>query len=184
MEEKGLYFIAIIPNGQICTEIISFKEDLAIRFESRAALKVVPHITLKTPFHFPAFDYHKLLKWFETLPIKTDSFQVELKNFGNFPNKKQPVIYADPIKNTSLHILQKDIIWNFKNAFPEVEIIDFDKKFYPHITVAYHDLKPELFREAWKEYQLKKYSAAFEVNNFHLLQHDYKKWNIISTYSL
>ncbi|MDB5226026.1 MAG: hypothetical protein JWN78_219 [Bacteroidota bacterium] len=184
MSEKGLYFIAIIPNEQICNEIRYFKEDLANRFGSIAALKVVAHITLKTPFQLPNASHAKLVQWFEALPIKADPFQVELKDFGNFPNKMKPVIYVDPIKNTSLHLLQKDIIWNFKNTFPDVEIIDFEKKFHPHVTVAYRDLKPDAFKEAWREYETKKYSALFDVRNFHLLQHDGKRWNIISTHSL
>ncbi len=52
------------------------------------------------------------------------------------------------------------------------------------MTIAYRDLKTNLFKEAWKEYETKKYAAVFNVNNFHLLQHNGKAWNIISPCNL
>jgi len=41
-----------------------------------------------------------------------------------------------------------------------------------------------MFLKAWKEYKDKSFDAEFEVDAFYLLQHDTKKWNIISTYNL
>ncbi len=79
--------------------------------------------------------------------------------------------------------MQKEIIRSFKNSFPAL-IHDVDLKFKPHITIAYRDLGPEKFKEAWKEYQIKIFNAVFEVTDIHLLQHNTKQWNIISTYAL
>lgn len=183
-ERQNLYFIAIIPSQEVCNEITAFKNDFANRFNSVKALKVVPHITLKAPFKLPAIEHAALLEWFQELYINLYPFTVEVKDFGAFHNSRSPVVFVNPVMNASLYSLQKELLKNFIAAYPDVFIPDLELKFLPHITIAYRDLQPQMFKTAWQEYSEKKYSASFEVVNFHLLQHDGKKWNIISTYPL
>jgi 2'-5' RNA ligase len=183
-EKENLYFIAIIPSQEICDEITSFKKDFADRFESKKALKVIPHITLKAPFKLPAPELSKLEQWFQKLSINLETFEIELKDFGAFDNKYNPVVFVQPIMNLHLYSLQQEIIRSFRLFYPQVPVQDLEIKYNPHITVAYRDLEPGRFRQAWKEYQLIKYTATFPVNDFHLLQHNGKEWKIINTYSL
>ena len=183
-EEENLYFIAIIPSQKICDEITGFKKDFAARFESKKALKVIPHITLKAPFKLPASELSKLEQWFQKLSINLETFEIELKDFGAFDNKYSPVVFVQPIMNIHLYSLQQEVIGSFRLFYPQVPVQDLEIKYKPHITVAYRDLEPERFRQAWKEYQFKKYTATFTVNDFHLLQHNGKEWKIISTNSL
>ena len=183
-EKETLYFIAIIPSQEIRDEITGFKKDFADRFESKKALKVIPHITLKAPFKLPAAELSKLEHWFQQLYINLETFEIELKDFGAFHNKNNPVVFVQPIMNIHLYSLQQEIIRSFRLFYPQVPVQDLEIKYKPHITVAYRDLEPEKFRQAWKEYQLKKYTATFRVNDFHLLQHNGKEWKIINTYSL
>ena len=182
-EIENLYFIAIIPQEELCNEIIRFKKDFAERFASKEALKVVPHITLKTPFRLPVSEHTKLLEWIRKLYINYEPFKIELKDFGAFHNPLTPVIFVHPVMNTALYSLQKEIARSFKISYPEL-ISRYDLKFMPHITVAYRDLEQHKFEEAWNEYKQKKFSAQFEVDKFYLLQHDTKRWNIIDTYLL
>ena len=115
--------------------------------------------------------------------INQPPFNIELKNFGAFQNKNNPVVYVNPVVTKDLQFMQKEIIASFSSLFPG-DIHPIDIQFNPHVTVAYRDLTPEMFAKAWQEYQHKKFDALFEVDAFYLLQHDSKKWNIISTYSL
>ena len=183
-EKENLYFIAIIPSQEIRDEITGFKKDFADRFESKKALKVIPHITLKAPFKLPAAELSKLQEWFRQLYINLETFEIELKDFGAFHNKNNPVVFVQPIMNLHLYSLQQEIIRSFRLFYPQVAVQDLEIKYKPHITVAYRDLDPERFRQAWKEYQVKKYTATFRVNDFHLLQHNGKEWKSISTYLL
>lgn len=183
-EKENLYFIAIIPSQEIRDEITGFKKDFADRFESKKALKVIPHITLKAPFKLPAAELSKLQEWFRQLYINLETFEIELKDFGAFHNKNNPVVFVQPIMNIHLYSLQQEIIRSFRLFYPQVAVQDLEIKYKPHITVAYRDLDPERFRQAWKEYQVKKYTATFRVNDFHLLQHNGKEWKSISTYLL
>lgn len=183
-ERQNLYFIAIIPPQEVCDEITAFKNDFADRFNSVKALKVVPHITLKAPFKLPSVEHAALVNWFQKLYINLYPFTIELKDFGAFHNRYSPVVFVNPIMNASLYSLQKEVLKNFISTYPDIPVPGLELKFLPHVTVAYRDLQPQLFKEAWEEYSEKKYEATFEVVNFHLLQHDSKKWNIISTYPL
>ena len=179
----SLYFIAIIPPDEICEEITTIKRDFAKRFNSRHALKVIPHITLKAPFQFPAEQDDLLLQWFEKLPVTTKPFIQELQNFGCFNNKRSPVIFIEPLMNESLLLLQENIIDDLRINFPFIAT-DRELNFKPHMTVAYRDLLPHQFHKAWHEYKDKKYERTFEVNSFHLLQHNNRKWNSLSLKSL
>lgn len=145
MEKENLYFIAIIPSKEVCDEITVFKLDLANSYGSKAALKVIPHITLKAPFKLPVSGHSLLQEWFQKLYINADPFQIELKNFGAFNNKNHPVIYLDPIMNVSLYSLQKEVIRSFRISYPELGVMDIELKFKPHVTVAYRDLEPDKF---------------------------------------
>ena len=179
----NLYFIALIPRKDIYDSIIGFKTDFALRFNSKIALKVIPHITLKNPFTLDTSDHEKLIQWFQKLSIDLTTFGISLNNFGAFQSPVSPVIFVQPVMNTPLYTLQKEIIRSFKNSFPSL-IHSYDLKFKPHMTVAYRDLVPAKFKEAWKEYSEKEYKTVFEVDSFYLLQHDTKKWNILETYLL
>jgi 2'-5' RNA ligase len=86
--------------------------------------------------------------------------------------------------NGGLQQLQKEVLLNYSNQYPKDNISKNEKDFHPHITVAYRDLKPATFHQAWQEYSNKEYYAAFKVDDFHLLQHDSKHWNVISTLKL
>jgi 2'-5' RNA ligase len=177
--EKNLYFIAIIPPEEVRNEILAFQQDLARHYDTKAALKVIPHITLKIPFKLSISAHAALLQWFQGLFIPVDPFTIELKNFGSFSNKYKPVIFVQPVMNTALYVLQKEIIRSFRISYPELETPDIELKFKPHITVAYRDLAPDKFPAAWSVYQTKIFSAVFRVDRFHLLQHNGKQWNII-----
>jgi 2'-5' RNA ligase len=184
MREENLYFIAIIPTKEICDEIVALQLDFARHFESKAALKVIPHITLKAPFKLPVSRHSGLQLWFRKLFINSGPFQVELKNFDRFYNKYRPVIYVRAVINVALYSIQKEIIRSFRISYPELNIIDLELEFKPHITVAYKDLKPDKFLEAWDVYKTKVFDAIFDVNGFHLLQHDGKMWNVVETYHI
>ena len=80
--------------------------------------------------------------------------------------------------------LQQDIMESFIQNVSEFIQSTCDIEYKPHCTVAYRDLSADNFLKAWKEYKDKPFDAEFEVDAFYLLQHDTKKWNIISTYNL
>lgn len=184
MGNQNMYFLAIVPPPEICNEIITIQTDLGSQYQTVAALKVVPHITLKSPFRLPADQHEFVLQWFLQITLDTAPFNLELRNFNAFTNPAHPVIFIQPLAGLPLFKLQKHIIRNFQIAFPDIQIANLELEFKPHLTVAYRDLRPDLFREAWQEYGKKHYSASFNVVDFQLLQHDGRHWNVIQNYTL
>ena len=184
MDNENLYFLAIVPAALICEDIISIQQDIADRFQSNAALKIIPHITLKAPFRLPADLHAQVIQWFDQMTINITPFNLELNNFDVFMNSKQPVIYIKPLPNPFLADLQKQICHNFCIAFPELSLKNTELQFKPHHTVAYRDLKPRFFEEAWQEFKTKNYSASFLVTDFRLMQHHGKQWESIYAYYL
>ena len=183
-QRENLYFIPIIPPQKILEAVTEIKQDFAERFKSSKALKVIPHITLKAPFKFPAEKHAEILRWFASTNVATNSFQQELKDFGSFANKRNPVIFVEPVMNESLKALQRNIISHFTREFGKEQVAQNEHKFNPHMTVAYRDLIYQQYKTAWEEYQSKKFEATFKVSLFHLLQHDGKQWNSIKEFML
>jgi 2'-5' RNA ligase len=184
MQSPNLYFLAIIPHGKVVGEVTAFKQHLAQHYHSHKALGVLPHITLKAPFKINAAHHEQVMAWFRQLDISIEGFTQCLDGFGAFNNKTSPVIYVQPATNASLEYLQEEIIDSFEEAFPAIGISYTEKHFAPHMTIAYRDLTPERFAEAWPQYEHQKYEAIFEVHSFYLLQHDGIKWHVIDEHAL
>jgi 2'-5' RNA ligase len=178
-----MYFIAIIPPGNVADEITFFRQDMAKRFDSRAALRVMPHITLKAPFSVPEQEFEKLGEWFKNIPVSVKIFEQELDGFGAFPKSRRPVIFVKPILNPSLQRLQQEVIESYHQAWPGTGIDPHEKDFHPHMTIAYRDLQPAAFRTAWQEYAGKPFNSRFSVTEFHLLKHN-GGWRIVQSYCL
>jgi len=91
-EQQQLYFIAIMLPPEVDEEIVTFKNDMALRFGSKKALRTASHITLKAPFQNPVAMHSNLLQWFGQMHITVAPFVQEIKDFGAFNNKRNPVI--------------------------------------------------------------------------------------------
>ncbi|GGB85888.1 2'-5' RNA ligase family protein [Dyadobacter sediminis] len=178
------YLIAVIPPEEINEQIRRFQYDMAERFQSSKALRNIPHITLKAPFQVAEEEHSRVLKWFKQLYTDVLPFTTELDGFGNFAASARPVMYVKPVQSPALSRLQKQIIQQFASAFPTIKVSHTEKEFSPHITIAYRDLTPAFFTNAWTVYESRPFQASFPVSEFHLMQHDENQWKTIYKYSL
>lgn len=154
-----LFFVAIIPPEDICERITSIKYDFRDRFGSRHALRLVPHITLKAPFGVPVAETGTVVDWFYHIPLNPGPFPQALQNFKSFSSRRNPVIFIEPELTPELQFLQQAVLADFMRAFPTISPAQNEFHFHPHITVGYRDLD-------------------YTVDNFCLMQHDKKQWNI------
>lgn len=165
------YFLAIIPPEPLATEINAIKEEFVERFNSKAAFRSPPHITLHMPFQWKEAKEERL---FQVLAqtTKFKSFQVELNGFGAFAPR---TIFIQPEASEELEQMNQELLLATKRQLNLFHAIH-QNGYNPHITVAFRDLRKPLFYEAWLEFEHRPFQGSFEVNSFWLLKHNGKQW--------
>lgn len=176
---NNLYFIALIPPQQVCAEVTAFKEHIAARYNSKKALRVIPHITLKSPFAISPNRDTEMRQWFKGLTLHLPPFIVHLDGFGTFENPANPVLFVKPELSNALKALQHGVIAAFTEKFDTIPVHHHEHDFHPHITIAYRDILPDTFTKARAEFIDKKYSASFTCASYYLLKHDGSRWQVI-----
>lgn len=174
-KNSKLYFVALIPTGDVLRKVRKLKEEVAERYESKAALKSPPHITLHMPFKFREDREDRIEEVLRKVAISFGSFTVFLPGFGAFPPK---VIYVDVQKTEIMSNLRKELI---KKMCEELKLENAGYKgqaFNPHMTIAYRDLKKSIFPEAWAYYRNLKFRESWECGSLILLKHNGKTWDI------
>lgn len=180
-EKTKLYFIAIVPPSPVFDYAQDLKNYFRDHYHSKASLNSPPHITLHMPFRWKEKKENELVEALQKFTSGFNPFMLELKNFSCFSPK---VIFIDVNKNELLSDLQQKL---HRFSKRELNVFNADYKeqpFYPHITLAFRDLKKPAFTTAWEEFKDKKYSAEFLVENITLLKHNSKVWQEFEKFPL
>jgi 2'-5' RNA ligase len=156
---------------------------IASNFESKAALRTVPHITLIAPFNISSEKHQDLVQKFQSISFMQKPFNLHLEDFGAFKNNKRPVIFVNPLLNDELKNLQLEMSMQMK-VLASVQPSENDRDYHPHVTIAFKDLSREHFKKAWEIYSEQKYEAEFVVDAVHLLHHNGNRWNVVATRNL
>lgn len=179
--ELGLYFIAVIPPNPVYDDAQLWKEHFDNTYQSKAALKSPPHITLHMPFKCKPKKEQALIDSLSTIGNKNSSFELTIDGFNAF---KPRVIFMKTIENSALNSLQAIITKTMKTAFNIFNADYRDRPFHPHLTLAFRDLKKDKFELAWNEFQSKQYQKSFFIDQYWLLKHDGKRWHPYQSFSL
>lgn len=168
------YFTAIVLPPPILSEIEAIKHDLFLKHNLRGALLSPAHITLHRPFEWREEKESQLIDILKKVEFKT-GFKVELKNYNFFEPR---VIFIDVLKNNILKELHTSIKKFAQKELKLLNEINDLRGFYPHVTVAFRDLKKPLFYELKKGFETKEYYNSFNYSGFSLLKFE-KKWEEI-----
>ncbi|WP_420582691.1 2'-5' RNA ligase family protein [Reichenbachiella sp.] len=171
--EQNLYFLALIPDEPVLSEVIAFKKEVKEKFNSKGALRSPPHITLHMPFKWRADREDFLIEQLSKFRFDLYPFQVTLDGFDFFEPR---VVFVDVEKTKVLTQLQKELS-DFVRR--EINIFNADYKdrgFHPHMTIGFRDLKKAVFPEVKTCFQDRKYQRQFEVSRFCLLKHNGERW--------
>jgi 2'-5' RNA ligase len=179
-ESQAQYFIAIIPPSPLYDEALRLKNYFRDQYNSKASLNSPPHITLHMPFLWKKTKENELIDQLHNFALTQTPFKLRLQNFGAFPPR---VIFIDVMQHDLLTQLQQDLHRFCKRELNLFNAAYKNLPFHPHITLAFRDLKRPLFETAWQEFQERKFSASLDVDNFVLLKHNSKIWEILKTFS-
>ncbi len=186
-----LYFIACLLPDEIAADIRHFQQTAAQRFHSRRALRNPVHITLIPPFRFPNTKnknakpeilLQRLKTFFQknkTLHLYT-KIHLQINGFAAFPPR---VIFAEVLPNEHLTKLQASLQKATSDLTGLPSTVS-KRPFHPHITIAYRDLRENVFPSALRYFQAQPYQAEFDLKHVSLLIHQNKKWQVLKNFQL
>ena len=174
---ESKYFIALIPKEPLASSIYELKKQMANDYASKAALKSPAHLTLHMPFVWKERNEARLISLLVQASTGT-AFNLYLDGFGAFPPR---TIFIRTKISAKLNALHEQLTLYTKR---ELKLMNstHNRGFYPHITIAFRDLRNEKFDEAWQKFQHKAFEAKMEVNSFWLLKHDGSIWQAIEEF--
>ncbi len=130
------------------------------RYHSKAALRSPPHITLQAPFTWPKQDYERLEASLSSFVSQHTAIPIKLSGFGAFPPR---VIYLAVDHTPELMTLQRDLSQHLAATLDIADPRSRTRPFCPHLTIAFRDLKPAAFRQAWPEFEQRDVQFAFSI---------------------
>lgn len=171
--EQNLYFLALIPDEPVLSEVIAFKQEVKEKFNSKGALRSPPHITFHMPFKWRTDGEEQLIEKLSRFQFGQYPFEVTLDGFDFFEPR---VVFVDVIKTEVLSNLQKQLSDFVRRELKFFNADYKDRGFHPHMTIGFRDLKKALFPEVKTHYQNQTYQRQFEVSGFCLLKHNGDRW--------
>jgi 2'-5' RNA ligase len=175
------YFIAIIPPIELKNTIEEMKNEIAIKYNSKAALRSPAHITLHMPFDLDKKKEERFLDKIQRWEISSQAFPIVLKNFSCF---RPRVIFVDVVQDSFLNLLQGEVVEYMKLNFNIFNQSDDLRGFHPHVTIGFRDLHITKFEDAWKYYSKKTIEAEFMCNSFWILRWEINSWKPIQEVKL
>ncbi len=178
--EDRLYFIALLPSTDIHKMAQEWKEEFAQRYDSHAALKSPPHITLHMPFRWKERKEGKLEQVLTSFATDTAAPTLRFDGFGAFPPR---VIYIHVAPDAALMALQAALHRKMKRSLYLFNADYRSRPFKPHLTLAFRDLKKEYFEAAWSRLGGRPFSATCTVPCLSLLKHNGKHWEVLKAFA-
>lgn len=170
-----LYFIAIVVPTPYGDRAIAIKKHFSDQYNSKAALRSPPHITLHMPFEWKEEKEAVLLTRLQEFSITYSPVHISFNSFGCFPPR---VIFIDIKRSEQLEILQKNLQRFCKQELNLFNVNYKELPFHPHVTVAFRDLKKTDFKKAWEEFVHKDFEGEFIARELSLLKHNGKSWDV------
>ena len=174
-----LYFIAINPREPLKSRVTEIKMDLQAKFNTKAALKSPPHITMHMPFRWKLKKIDLITTTLEQLAVRTKAFYIELKDFAAFPPR---VIYLSVAENNALNNLKSGVSQLSLQKWKLFDRVD-SRPFHPHMTVAFRDLTKVNFEKAWELFKTRAFEEQFLADKITLLKHNGKFWEEFMEFS-
>lgn len=175
------YFIAILPANDISKEARTIQQEFLGNFNSKAALRSPPHITLHMPFGWKESKESELISALSGFFGSIKNFTISVDGFGAFPPR---VIFMNVVRTGELLECQQNLTRFCRIHLNLFNAMYRDKPYHPHLTLAFRDLKKSAFSVAWPAFQSRSYRANFNVETAWLLKHSGKEWQSYQAFTL
>jgi 2'-5' RNA ligase len=177
---KQLFFIALLPSEEVRQFADRVKQHFAEIYNSRAALKSPPHITLQPPFQRQLEDLPLLEEKLQEFARMRSPIPIQLDGYSAF---KPRVIYINVLKTPELLTVQQALNEELESSLQIVDRASKGRSFAPHLTVGFRDLTKANFYKAWQKFRSQQLYFEFIVPRLTLLAHNGKRWEIKQEFS-
>jgi 2'-5' RNA ligase len=174
-QSQGRFFIALLPPQKVQQVANKIKQKFAEVYNSRAALRSPPHITLQPPFEWQIENLPKLEQKLTEFARSQVPIPMILDGFAAF---KPRVIFINVVKTPELLEIQKLLMNELETSLAIVHEVSKNRPFSPHLTVGFRDLTKQNFYKAWDEFKEQQLYFEFLVPKLTLLIHNGKCWEI------
>ncbi len=155
------------------------KQVFADRYNSWAALRSPPHITLQPPFEWET-EVAALTQSLAEFASQQAPIAVNLSGFGAFVPR---VVYVNVEKTPALLAVQAALTAYMETRWRIVDLRSKTRPFAPHMTVGFRDLTKSNFKLAWAEFQHRSLTFEFVAAHLTLLRHDGKRWQTYAAFN-
>lgn len=163
---NNTYFIAILLPERVLDQVEALKQELLQQFNLKGALRSPAHITLHPPFEWKEEEEEKLIEILKQFRFD-EKFEIVLKDFNCFEPR---VIYVDVVKNTALNELHTQLNYFVREKLEISNTLQVTREFHPHVTIAFRDLKKQIFHEVWSGFKARKFDARLQFEGITLLK--------------
>jgi 2'-5' RNA ligase len=175
---SGIYLLAILPPHELARDIHQIRLHCSEKFGVLKALRPPVHISMYRPFRLEEEFENNFILLIQSAIAEQEVFEQEIENFEAF-NTHAIVLRA--LLNTGILNLYNTISTIMREKGIDKHPTDIFP-FHPHLTIAYRDIKPEVFPLIWEDYKNKKFNASFRADHLSLLKHDGNRWLEIKNY--
>lgn len=172
--------MALVPPEPFYSEVERLKHEFFEEYNSKAALNSPPHITLHMPFRYAEEKEQKMGSALSSVSLQ-ETIKIFQNGFGSFPPR---VIYINVKPEAGLTRLQSSIVEHLRKNLKIVKNDYKNGSFHPHMTVAFRDLRPGMFKKAWPDYKERDLVFQWEAKAFYLLKHDGSKWGLYKEFPI
>jgi 2'-5' RNA ligase len=173
------FLIALLPPEDVRLKANEIRGVMRDRYASKAAFFSPPHVTLLAPFEWPIADLPRLAATLKQFAASQPPVPMTLDGFDAFAPH---VIYINVVKSSNIMAIQPELLSYLEDTLGLVSDRDRKRAFVPHLTVAFRDLKPAMFRQAWSVFQHQELHFDFTVGQLSLLIYDGKLWTVKEGY--
>lgn len=170
---RSRFFVALLPPPDIQAYATELKTYFRDRYNSGAALRSPPHITLQPPFEWPSEQQRVLIQGLSDFAQQQAAVPLTLSGFGAFPPR---VIYINVKPTPVLMALQANLSTYLEQQLAIAVPASRRRPFHPHLTLAFRDLKPKAFRQAWPEFETRPLELTCQIAQITLLMHTGQQW--------
>lgn len=173
------YFIAYALGDGERDAVQALRQEMRDKFGVQAALRLPPHVTLFHPFDLP--DAAPLLGPLAAVAAQLEPWPITTPDFGCFRND---VWFLDLEQDRALFRI-KDRLCRAVSVAVGLEEHSMHADTYFHITLAYKDVTPVLFRKIGAFLrQRRPPTKRVVVDSFTLFEHRGGQWRELRTFPL